>query len=189
MPNNWTMVLAGGSYQSCGRSITCECSHSICQFSRGRHCDRPPISVETPRRAVHQFTLIEPVIDRKSSLLRTKTFLYCHDERRQLTLCHVYLVFVRRTVRHFKRAHEPYLLLRTAEKFAILVAGSQSRHPLRSQQAVPRLGSRRVASEDEVGLFGLLVAREARPHKRRVGWLAIGAEVSEPPSAGRSILF
>src|SRR6185437_1839108 len=98
MPNHWTMVLADGSYQSCGRSITCECCHSICQSSRGRHCDRPPISVETPRRAVHQFTLIEPVIDRKSSLLRTKTFLYCHDERRQLTLCHVYLVFVRRTV-------------------------------------------------------------------------------------------
>src|SRR5580700_3230975 len=48
-------------------------------------------------------------------------------------------------------------------------------------------GSRCITSKDKVGRFGLLVAREAAFHKRRVARFAV-LEVSEAPSASCRVL-
>src|SRR5689334_7855437 len=50
------------------------------------------------------------------------------------------------------------------------------------------LALRRIASEDEVSRFSLLMTGEAGLHKRRVGRLAIGGEMPETPSAGCGVL-
>ena len=48
--------------------------------------------------------------------------------------------------------------------------------------------SRHITSKDIVARFGLLVAREAAFHKRRVARFAV-CEVTVPPAAGCSVLL
>jgi hypothetical protein len=48
--------------------------------------------------------------------------------------------------------------------------------------------SRCIVSKNKVGRFNLLVTGEAAFHKRRVARFAV-CEVTEPPAAGRRVLF